>query len=58
VSNEHDTQALAYIVRGVDPYGRKFAGLYTEADARNLAASDSLNIVIDRATQRVINFTR
>ena len=56
--SEHYTDALAYIVQGVDMYGRKFAGLYTEADARSLAIADRLNIVIDRATQRVIDFTR
>jgi hypothetical protein len=55
--SENESQALAYIVQGVDMYGRKFAGLYTEADARSLAIADRLNKVIDRATQRVINFT-
>lgn len=56
--SEHYTDALAYIVQGVDMYGRKFAGLYTETDARSLAIASRLNIVIDRATQRVIDFTR
>ena len=55
---EHYTDGLAYIVQGVDMYGRKFAGLYNETDARSLATADRLNIVLDRATQRVINFTR
>ena len=55
--SENESQALAYIVQGVDMYGRKFAGLYTEADARSLAIANRLNKVIDRVTQRVINFT-
>jgi hypothetical protein len=37
---------LLYIVEGVDPSGRKFAGLYTKADADYLVASDRLNRVI------------
>lgn len=46
-----------YIVRGVDPTGRRFSGLYTEQDARYLATISRLNRVIDRDTQAVIQFT-
>jgi len=47
-----------YIVEGVDFYGRKFTGLYTETEARYLAATDRLNTVYDRTTQVVVHFTQ
>jgi hypothetical protein len=46
-----------YIVEGVDLYGRKFTGLYTESEARYLAERDRLNIVYDRITHDVVQFT-
>jgi len=46
-----------YIVEGIDFYGRKFTGLYTETEARYLAATDRLNTVYDRTTQVVVHFT-
>lgn len=46
-----------YIVEGIDFYGRKFTGLYSETEARYLAASDRLNTVYDRITNDVVHFT-
>jgi hypothetical protein len=43
---------LLYIVEGVDPSGRKFAGVYSKADADYLVASDCLNKVIGTRTNR------
>jgi hypothetical protein len=43
---------LLYIVQGVDPSGRKFAGVYTKADADYLVASDCLNKVIGTRISR------
>jgi hypothetical protein len=43
---------LLYIVEGVDPSGRKFAGVYTKADADYLVASDCLNKVIGTRINR------
>ena len=58
-ARDNDTNAgKLFIVTGVDPYGRKFAGVYTEQDARYLQQSDPrLNKVYDYATKRVIQFT-
>jgi len=47
---------LLYIVEGVDPSGRKFAGLYTEHDAKDLAMASRLNVVRDRVTKDMIQF--
>lgn len=41
---------LLYIVEGVDPSGRKFAGVYSKTDADYLVASDCLNKVIGTRT--------
>lgn len=46
-----------YIVEGVDMYGRKFTGLYTESEARYLVERDRLNTVYDRITHDVVQFT-
>jgi len=48
---------LLYIVEGVDPSGRKFAGLYNIEEARDLARASRLNIVRDRYTHAVIQST-
>lgn len=37
---------MLYIVEGVDPTGRKFAGLYTKAEAEYLVQSNRLNRII------------
>lgn len=57
---DNDTNAEnLFIVHGVDPYGRKFAGVYTEQDARYLQQADPrLNKVVHKATGVVVNFTR
>jgi hypothetical protein len=43
---------LLYIVEGVDPSGRKFAGVYSKSDADYLVASDCLNKVIGTRINR------
>jgi hypothetical protein len=43
---------LLYIVEGVDPSGRKFAGVYPKSDADYLVASDRLNRIIGTLTNR------
>jgi hypothetical protein len=53
------TTAPLFIVHGVDPSGRKFAGLYTEQDARYLNQLDPrLNKVFERSTGRMVNFNQ
>ena len=56
---DSDTKtAPLFIVHGVDPSGRRFAGLYTEQDARYLNQLDPcLNKVFERSMGRVVNFT-
>jgi hypothetical protein len=39
-------------VEGVDPSGRKFAGVYSKSDADYLVASDCLNKVIGTRISR------
>ena len=48
---------LLYIVEGVDPSGRKFAGLYNIEEARDLASASRLNVVRERYTHAVIHLT-
>lgn len=48
---------MLYIVQGVDHNGRKFAGLYTIEEARDLASASRLNVVRDRYTHAVIHLT-
>jgi hypothetical protein len=43
---------LLYIVEGVDPSGRKFAGVYSKSDADYLVANDCLNKVIGTRISR------
>ena len=43
---------LLYIVEGVDPSGRKFAGGYPKSDADYLVASDCLNRIIGTRISR------
>ena len=57
MNNEKLHNEKLYIVEGIDFYGRKFTGLYTETEARYLAAIDRLNTVYDRITHDVVHFT-
>lgn len=46
---------LRVVVEGVDPAGRKFRGLYTEADARYLVESNRLNKIVEIKSDIVDN---
>ena len=36
-----------YVVEGVDPAGRKFRGVYTQAEAEYLVDTDCLNKIVE-----------